>query len=114
METSSKRYYLKNKDKILAKEKQNKRWVEYYQKNKDAVKERNIARYYAKQGRERPAPKQPPPPPPDNSKIEKLELLVAELRELVPQVMKPRRVKKAPEQMTIPVTNEVVFPGSPA
>lgn len=108
METSSKRYYQKNKDKILAKEKETKRWLEYYQKNKEAIRERNIARYYAKQGRERPAPKQPPPPP-DNTKIEKLEALVAELRELVPQVMKPKKVKKAvaPTEAPAPV-NEIV------
>ena len=108
--TASQRYYQKNKDKILAKEKQTKRWVEYYQQNKEAVKERNLTRYYSKLGRTRPPPKIPPPPP-DNSKIEKLEALVAELRELVPQVMKPRRIKKAPERMTVPVTNEVVYPG---
>lgn len=117
METPSKRYYQKNKDKILAKEKETKRWVEYYQRNKDAIRERNINRYYAKQGRERPAPKQPPPPP-DNSKIEKLEALVAELRELVPQVMKPKKKKApvsevpAPEVAAMGPTgmNEVIYP----
>jgi len=126
METSSKRYYQKNKDKILAKEKETKRWVEYYQRNKDAIRERNLARYYAKAGRERPAPKQPPPPP-DNSKIEKLEALVAELRELVPQVMKPKKAKKAANSVseTVPVSeapapavgptgiNEVIYPPAP-
>jgi len=89
----SKKYYEKNKDKILAREKETKRWLSYYERNKDLVRERNLARYYARQGRERPPPKQPLPPP-DNSKIEKLEALVAELRELVPQVMKPKKVKK--------------------
>jgi hypothetical protein len=101
----SKKYYEKNKDKILAKEKETKRWLSYYERNKELVRERNLARYYTKQGRERPPPKQPPPPP-DNSKIEKLEALVAELRELVPQVMKPKKVKKivAPIPVTTPVT----------
>jgi len=110
METSSKRYYVKNKDKILAKEKETKRWIEYYQKNKEAIRERNIARYYAKQGRERPAPKQPPAPP-DNTKIEKLEALVAELRELVPQVMKPKKKKAAPvaETPAAAPANEIVL-----
>ena len=108
METSSKRYYVKNKDKILAKEKETKRWIEYYQKNKEAIRERNIARYYAKQGRERPAPKQPPAPP-DNTKIEKLEALV-ELRELVPQVMKPKKKKAAPvaETPAAAPANEII------
>jgi hypothetical protein len=98
----SKAYYLKNKDKILAKEKETKRWIEYYQRNKDAIRERNIERYYARLGRERPAPRQPPPPPPDNTKIEKLEAIVAELRQLVPQVMKPKKVKKAPAESPAP------------
>ena len=112
METSSKRYYVKNKDKILAKEKETKRWIEYYQKNKDAIRERNFNRYYAKQGRERPAPKQPPPPP-DNTKIEKLEALVAELRELVPQVMKPKK-KKAQERPAVEApANEIVHVEEP-
>jgi hypothetical protein len=108
---SSKRYYEKNKDKILAKEKETKRWVEYYQRNKDAIRERNLVRYYAKSGRERPPPKQPPTPP-DNSKLEKLEALVAELRELVPQVMKPRRVKKPAQAEAPGVPAEA--PGVPA
>jgi hypothetical protein len=90
----SKAYYLKNKDRILAREKETKRWLDYYERNKEAIRERNIERYYKRQGRERPAPRQPPPPPPDNSKIEKLEAIVAELRQLVPQVMKPKKVKK--------------------
>lgn len=110
--TPSKKYYEKNKDKILAKEKESKRWIEYYKRNKEAIKERNIQRYYAKQGRERPEPR-PTPPPVDNSKVERLEALVAELRELVPHVVKPRRSKKAaevPVAMTVPVqeVNEVI------
>lgn len=92
--SATKKYYEKNRDAILAKEKENKRWLDYYQRNKDAIRERNLVRYYAKQGRERPEPR-PVVPPPDNSKIEKLEKLVAELRELVPTVMKPKRAKKA-------------------
>lgn len=108
---SSKRYYEKNKDKILAKEKETKRWVEYYQRNKDAIRERNLVRYYAKSGRERPPPKQPPIPP-DNSKLEKLEALVAELRELVPQVMKPRRVKK-PAPAEVPGVGVADLPAPP-
>jgi hypothetical protein len=95
--TASKKYYAKNRDAILAKEKENKRWIDYYQRNKEAIRERNLIRYYVKQGRERPEPR-PVVPPPDNSKIEKLEKLVAELRELVPTVMKPKRGKKAVDE----------------
>jgi thymidylate synthase len=91
--SATKKYYAKNRDAILAKEKENKRWLSYYERNKEAIRERNLIRYYAKQGRERPEPR-PVIPPPDNSKIEKLEKLVAELRELVPTVMKPKRAKK--------------------
>jgi len=108
--TASQRYYKKNKNTILAKEKETKRWVDYYQRNKDAIKERNINRYYEKQGRERPPPKQPPPPP-DNTAIEKLEALVAQLRELVPQVMKTKKEKKLPV-LPQPPANEVVYLGS--
>jgi hypothetical protein len=110
--TASQRYYKKNKSTILAKEKETKRWVDYYQRNKDAIKERNINRYYEKQGRERPPPKQPPPPP-DNTAIEKLEALVAQLRELVPQVMKTKKEKKFPV-LGVPAlpANEVVYLGS--
>ena len=91
--SAGKKYYEKNRDAILAKEKENKRWLDYYQRNKEAIRERNLVRYYVKQGRERPEPR-PVVPPPDNTKIEKLEKLVAELRELVPTVMKPKRGKK--------------------
>ena len=94
MITPSKRYYEKNKETILAREKERKRWVDYYARNKDAIRERNLQRYYDKAGRPRPEPR-PPVIPPDNSKIEKLEALVAELRELVPQVMKPKKKKEA-------------------
>jgi len=100
--TPSKRYYEKNKEAILAREKERKRWVDYYSRNKETIRERNLQRYYDKAGRPRPEPKAPVPPP-DNSKIEKLEALVAELRELVPQVMKPKKKKiPAPE-------NEIVL-----
>jgi len=92
--TSSQKYYNKNKDIILAKEKENKRWIDYYARNKEVIRERNLVRYYAKQGRERPEPR-PAPPPVDNTKAERLEALVAELRELIPHVVKPRRSRKA-------------------
>jgi len=91
--TPSKRYYEKNKEAILAREKQSKRWVDYYARNKETIRERNLQRYYDKAGRPRPEPKTPVPPP-DNSKIEKLEALVAELRELVPHVMKTKKKKE--------------------
>jgi thymidylate synthase len=99
--TASKKYYAKNREAILAKEKEDKRWIGYYERNKEAIRERNLARYYAKQGREKPEPRAPVVPP-DNSKIEKLEKLVAELRELVPNVMKQKK-KKVPVEVPVEV-----------
>jgi hypothetical protein len=109
--TPSKKYYEKHRNTILAKEKENKRWLSYYERNKEAIKERNITRYYSKQGRERPEPR-PVPPPVDNSKVERLEALVKELRELVPHVVRKPRKMRVPATMTVPVfpsTNEVVY-----
>ena len=111
MTTPSKRYYEKNKEAILAREKERKRWVDYYARNKEAIRERNLQRYYDKAGRPRPEPKIPVPPP-DNSKIEKLEALVDQLRELVPQVMKPKKKKeaKAAENEIVLEMEEVIVP----
>ena len=33
-------YYYRNRDAILAKEKEKKRWLKYYEENKDAISER--------------------------------------------------------------------------
>jgi hypothetical protein len=109
--TPSKRYYEKNKEAILAREKERKRWVDYYSRNKDVIRERNLQRYYDKAGRSRPEPKTPVPPP-DNSKMEKLEALVAELRELVPHVMKTKKKKAtpAPENEIVLEMEDVVAP----
>lgn len=41
-----KRYYQANRDKILEKEKDKKRWLTYYAENKEAVKERNLRKYH--------------------------------------------------------------------
>ena len=114
--TPSKRYYEKNKDTILAREKETKRWVDYYSRNKEAIKERNLQRYYDKAGRPRPAERKkkgPRAPSPDHAKIEKLEALVAELRELVPEVMKPKRkreIAKTPDPDVIFIVEEEEVP----
>ena len=39
-------YYLNHKAEIQYKEQENKRWLTYYEQNKEAVKARNLARYY--------------------------------------------------------------------
>lgn len=98
--TSGKAYYEANKATILATEKETKRWLSYYERNREAVKERNRAAYYLKKGREvpplrtKPAVVTAPAPPP--VEIKRLEELVAELRTLVPEVMKKKSRVKAP------------------
>jgi hypothetical protein len=41
-----KRYYEAHKGTILEKERENKRWLTYYENNKDEVKARNLAKYH--------------------------------------------------------------------
>lgn len=98
--TSGKAYYEANKATILAAEKESKRWLSYYERNREAVKERNRAAYYLKKGREvpplRPKPAIVTPPAPPPVEIKRLEELVAELRTLVPEVMKKKSRVKAP------------------
>jgi hypothetical protein len=49
-ERYGKQYYLENREKILAAEKEKKRWLTYYEENKAVVAERNRRRYYEKRG----------------------------------------------------------------
>lgn len=94
-----KAYYEAHKAEILAAEKDKKRWLDYYQKNKEAIAERNRRRYYERKGL--PVPEKVPkvkkervkPPAPDKAMVERFEKLVEELRGLVPQVVKPKRSK---------------------
>jgi hypothetical protein len=94
-------YYQSHRSDILAAEKEKKRWVDYYQKNKEAIAERNRQRYYTRKGMAVPekgtarGSKPGRPPAPDNALVERFEALVAELRELAPQVVKPKKVKRA-------------------
>ena len=92
-----KAYYEKNKETLLAAEKEKKRWVDYYERNKDVVKERNRIAYYKRKGLEAPPrkekePKPPaaPPAPLKTPELARVEELVAELRTLIPGVMKVR------------------------
>lgn len=86
---SSKKYYETHKAEIAEKDK--KRWVSYYEKNKETIKRKNLERYYAKKALN------PPPQPDDNDKKyeERLQSIVEELRELIPKMMKPPRKRKA-------------------
>ena len=105
-ETRGKAYYEAHKTELLEKEKGKKRWLSYYYRNRDAVKERNRKRYYEKRGLTAPPPKEPVVAP-DNSQMERLEGLINELRELVPGIVRPlpkkkAKAKKAEEVPTLP------------
>lgn len=108
---SGKAYYEANKTTILAAEKETKRWLSYYERNREVVKERNRQAYYTKLGREmpplraKPATKVPATKAPVPVEIKRLEELVAELRALVPEVMKKKARVKA---TSLPKTIELV------
>lgn len=77
--------------------KESKPWKASYERNREAIKKRNLARYYEKLGRSPPPPRQPPPPPPNQEQIDRLNAIIEELRTLIPMVMKPKKVKKVKE-----------------
>jgi hypothetical protein len=85
-------YYVKHKSEIGAKEKEAKRWIEYYEKNKEAVKRRNLERYYKKREEYFTSPEYLA----EVKRMEELNTIVARLTELIPEVMKaPRRRRKS-------------------
>ena len=43
-----KKYYIENKDKIKERNKNNKYWLIYYEKNKEIIKKKALERYYNK------------------------------------------------------------------
>lgn len=101
-----KAYYQAHREEILAAEKDKKRWLTYYENNKEAIAERNRRKYYEKKGLpvpEKGAPREKKggrPPAPTTQLVERFEKLVAEMRELAPQVMRRKRKtksSKAPE-----------------
>ena len=95
-----KAYYETHKMEILTAEKDKKRWIDYYQKNKEIISEKNRRRYYERKGlpvaekivkvsKESIKSKKPDP-----AMLDRFEKLVEELRVLVPQVVKTKRTKK--------------------
>jgi DNA repair photolyase len=85
-------YYVKHKDSIASKEKEARRWVEYYEKNKEAVKKRNLERYHKKREEYFSSPEYQA----EVKRMEELNTIVARLTELIPEVMKaPRRRRKS-------------------
>lgn len=88
---SAKKYYETHKDGILAKEKETKRWISYYQRNKEAIKKKNLERYHAKRGT---CPPPPPDPDAEAQKMKRLNEIIAELHQLIPSAIKPPRKRK--------------------
>lgn len=93
-EKRGKAWYEAHKDEKLAEEKEKKRWLSYYERNREVVREKNRQRYYQRLGREAPPPKENREKV-DTAKLERLESIVGELRELIPHVIKHRRTRKA-------------------
>jgi hypothetical protein len=105
MESSSytpanKSYYEKNKEAIMAKEKETKRWISYYERNRETIKQKNLARYHAKH-----AAANPPAPPPDpaieEARAKRLAEIIAELHTLLPATIKSPRRKRKTETVTV-------------
>jgi len=85
-------YYVKNKEAIAGKEKEARRWVEYYERNKETVKRRNLERYHKKREEYFKSPEYLA----EVKRMEELNSIVARLAELIPEVMKaPRRRRKS-------------------
>jgi hypothetical protein len=98
---ANKTYYSTHKEAILAKERETKRWLSYYERNKEAIKQKNLARYHAKR-----AATNPPAPPPDpaieEARVKRLAEIVAELHELLPATIKSPRRKRKTETAVVP------------
>lgn len=58
--TASKRYYLKNRERILEREKEKKRWLTYHETHRDAVNARRRDAYKAKKEAAEAVPPNPP------------------------------------------------------
>ena len=85
-------YYGKHKETIASKEKEAKRWIDYYEKNKEEVKRRNLERYHKKKEEYFKSAEYLA----EQDRIRELNEIVARLTVLIPEVMKaPRRRRKA-------------------
>lgn len=91
---ANKAYYDSHKDAILAKERESKRWISYYERNREVIKQKNLARYHAKQSAAKP-PIPVPDPAVEEARTKRLAEIVAELHQLLPATIKsPRRKRK--------------------
>lgn len=85
-------YYVKHKQDIAVKEKEAKRWIDYYERNKEEVKRRNLERYHKKKEEYFKSPEFLA----EQERVKELNDIVARLTVLIPEVMKaPRRRRKA-------------------
>lgn len=93
-----KKYYEDHKQDILAKEKENKRWIAYYERNRETIKKRNLEAYHRKKAAEKAAKA-----PVVQAASARLEVLIAELKELMPIINpRKRKVKNSPTMESTP------------
>lgn len=94
----AKKYYESHKEEILAKEKENKRWKDYYERNKETVKKRNLEAYHRRKAAEKAAKA-----PVVQAASDRLEVLIAEIKELMPIINpRKRKVKNSPTLESTP------------
>jgi len=86
-------YYMENAERISEKEKKDKRWLTYYANNKEACKERALARYYKKIGKEQPPKKEKTVVPPGLTVAGVVELM-GQLKAILPAVRKEEKKEK--------------------
>jgi len=86
-------YYNTHKDTITQKEKEAKRWLGYYERNKERIKARNLERYHKKREEYFNSPEYLV----EIERVKELNGIVARLNELIPEVMKAPRGKKTKE-----------------
>jgi len=84
-------YYANHKESIAAKEKEVRRWVNYYEKNKEAIKKRNLERYHKKREEYFKSPEYQA----EAKRMDELNTIVNRLTELLPEVMKAPRISKS-------------------
>lgn len=110
-----KRYYEAHKEQVLAIQKEKKRWLTYYERHQDEVRERNRMRYYAKAGRDAPPRKERKKKggdAPTDDKIDRLAALLAEMRELIPGVLKPVKEFKPRVKITTVSPDAILTPAN--
>ncbi len=89
-------YYNKHKESINEKEKEAKRWLSYYERNKDVVRRRNLERYHKKREDYFTSPEY-------LTRMKELDEIVSRLSKLIPEVVKtPRRRRSTENNPEVP------------